>query len=131
MEGLIIKGSAPAGTGSGWSSPVQAARGEKPSQPSTNQAPQVDQTAALAESNREISVRNHEATKALAERLQSFLDSTRYSLQFVPDSKNGRVIIKVLDNSGEVVRQIPPEYISGLSKGLESFTGLLVDETLK
>ena len=131
MEGLVIKGNAPGGANPHWATPTSAAGGMKPIQPSTNKASQVDQEEAVADSLREISLRNEESVKVLAERLQSFLDSTSYSLQFVPDNKNGRVIIKVLDHAGEVIRQIPPEHMARLADELQSFTGLLVDEKLE
>lgn len=49
-------------------------------------------------------------------------------LRFSVDEAAGRVIIKVVNpESGEVIRQIPPEELVALSKMLKSFDGNLID----
>jgi uncharacterized FlaG/YvyC family protein len=75
--------------------------------------------------------RNEKAVKALAESLNSFMKSMSYSLQFVPDRENGRVVVKVLDSDGKVVRQIPPESLGELADNVGAKTGIVVNETLK
>jgi uncharacterized FlaG/YvyC family protein len=52
---------------------------------------------------------NEESLQAVAERINQSLKSMSYSLQFVPDKESGVVVIKVLDEKGKVIRQIPPE----------------------
>jgi uncharacterized FlaG/YvyC family protein len=52
---------------------------------------------------------NEESLQAIAERINQSLKSMSYSLQFVPDKESGVVVIKVLDEKGKVIRQIPPE----------------------
>ena len=75
--------------------------------------------------------RNEKAVKALAESLNSFMKSMSYSLQFVPDKESGRVVVKVLDGEGNVVRRIPPESLGELADNLGAKTGIVVNETLK
>jgi uncharacterized FlaG/YvyC family protein len=74
---------------------------------------------------------NEEAAKALAEHMNSFMQSMRYSLQFVVDRDNNQVIIKVLDGEGNLVRQIPPEALAELSRRSGDGTGIVVNQTLE
>jgi uncharacterized FlaG/YvyC family protein len=131
MEGLTFKGNASIAVGPAWSKLVEADRVHKPIPSPIKMTPIMEKALEVADSVREVNTRKQEAVQAMAERLQSFLESSRYSLQFVPDSDQGRVIIRVLDSSGKVIRQIPPEDMARLTDGLESFTGLLVDEKLE
>ena len=71
------------------------------------------------------------AAKALTENLNSFVKSMSYSLQFVSDTENGRVVVKVLDGEGKVIRSIPPESAEELAGSGGTKTGILVNETLK
>ena len=57
---------------------------------------------------------NEESLQAIAERINQSLKSMGYSLQFIPDKESGVVVIKVLDEKGRVIRQIPPEAMVGL-----------------
>jgi uncharacterized FlaG/YvyC family protein len=74
---------------------------------------------------------NEEAAKALAEHMNSFMQSMRYSLQFIVDRDNNQVIIKVLDGEGNLVRQIPPEALAELSRKSGDGTGIVVNQTLE
>ncbi|MBM3302988.1 MAG: flagellar protein FlaG, partial [Deltaproteobacteria bacterium] len=56
-----------------------------------------------------ISSRDEESVRELADRINEFMRSMNYSLQFVPDREAGIVVIRVLDGKGKVIRQIPPE----------------------
>lgn len=48
-------------------------------------------------------------------------------IEFVPDLKTGKVEIKVVDPSGKLIRTIPFDRVSDLSK---SSDGLIVDKML-
>jgi uncharacterized FlaG/YvyC family protein len=74
---------------------------------------------------------NQETLKALANRIMAFLDAANYSLEFIPNQENGRVTIRVLNSAGKVIRQIPAEEITRLSRNTGSGTGILVDEKLE
>jgi uncharacterized FlaG/YvyC family protein len=76
------------------------------------------------------SVDNQGAQKAVASQITAFLDAHNYSLEFIPNQETGRVTIRVLNNAGEVIRQIPPEEIDRLSRNTGSKTGILVNERL-
>jgi len=74
---------------------------------------------------------NEETAKALTEHMNSFMRSMRYSLQFVLDKQNDQVIIKVLDEEGKLVRQIPPEALVELSQRSGDGIGMVVNQTLE
>ena len=75
--------------------------------------------------------RDEKAVKALTDSLNSFMKSMNFSLQFVPDKESGRVVVKVLDGEGNVVRRIPPESLGELAENVGAKTGIMVNETLK
>ena len=72
-----------------------------------------------------------EATKALAENLNTFMRNMRYSIQFITEKQNGQVIIKVLDGEGNLIRRIPPEAMTALSNRIGDSIGMVVNETLE
>jgi uncharacterized FlaG/YvyC family protein len=74
---------------------------------------------------------NEETAKALAEHINTFMRSMRYSLQFEMDKENGRVIIKVMDGEGNLIRRIPPEAMTALSSRIGDSIGMVVNQTLE
>ena len=74
---------------------------------------------------------NEEAARALTENINTFMQSMRYSLQFVVDKQNGQVVIKVLDGEGNLVRRIPPEAMTELSHNIGDSIGMVVNQTLE
>jgi len=95
-----------------------AREGEKPGSP----PPELPKVSVQA---------NEETAKALTEHINTFMRSMRYSLQFVLDKQNDQVIIKVLDEEGKLVRQIPPEAVTELSHRIGDSTGMVVNQTLE
>ena len=67
--------------------------------------------------------------KAVAEGINNFLKKMQYTLQFVVDKENGDVTIKVLDENGKLIRQIPPEAMAALAQQRDG-TGMILNETL-
>jgi uncharacterized FlaG/YvyC family protein len=67
----------------------------------------------------------------VTENINLLMRSMSYSLQFVTDRENGKVVIKVLDGEGKVVRQIPPEAAAAISATFGNSVGLVVNETLE
>ena len=68
--------------------------------------------------------------EAVAEGINNFLKKMKYSLQFVVDRKNGQVTVKVLDEEGNLVRQIPPQAMASLPRE-GGMTGMILNETLR
>lgn len=61
----------------------------------------------------------------VVESLNDYLQSVKRDLEFSVDSATGRTVITVLDrDSGETIRQIPPETVMALAEYLRSEGGL-------
>ena len=70
------------------------------------------------------SERTIEELNALMERLQT-------NLVFSVDEATRRVVIKVVDaNSGEVIRQIPPEETLRIASHISKLLGIFINETV-
>lgn len=66
-----------------------------------------------------------EATRKVEELFQT----VRRNLQFKDDPTSGRMVVSVIDaESGEVIRQIPPEQMLRMAANLEQLNGLLLGE---
>lgn len=73
-------------------------------------------------------VLDEKTVREMADRINEFMRSMNYSLQFVPDRESGMVIIKILDAKGKVVRQIPPEELASISSMLDDNIGMILNE---
>lgn len=91
-------------------------------------SPHSNQIAS--EMHQSSSISNEEAIKALTERLNHFMKSLRFNLQFIPDRESGEVVIKVYDGDGNLIRRIPPEVMGLLSSEFGSDIGLLLNAQL-
>lgn len=74
---------------------------------------------------------DHErAIQALTQRLNHFMESSHFNLQFIPDRKAGGVVIKVYDGNGNLIRRIPPEVMDLLSSEFGDHIGILLNARL-
>jgi uncharacterized FlaG/YvyC family protein len=108
--------------------------GEPSSLPVKKQAqkpdlPQAKKEYTPPESPKATSKADEADLKAMAEGINNFLKKMQYTLQFVVDKKNGDVTIKVMDENGKLIRQIPPEAMAGLSQQGDG-TGIILNKTL-
>ncbi|MBT7969041.1 MAG: flagellar protein FlaG [Methylococcales bacterium] len=63
-----------------------------------------------------------ESIQQLNDQLQKF----NRDLQFVADEATGKRVVKVIDsNTGEVIRQIPPEEILRIMQNIDNMSGLI------
>ena len=63
-----------------------------------------------------------ESIQQLNDQLQKF----NRDLQFVADEGTGKRVVKVIDsNTGEVIRQIPPEEILRIMQNIDNMSGLI------
>ena len=70
-----------------------------------------------------------EEVMKLVKDLQKRLDPLATRLTFSVDEETGSFVVKVIDNeSGEVVRQIPPEALLNLRANLAELVGVLYDQ---
>lgn len=61
-------------------------------------------------------------------RIKALTEDGMYSVRFETDLETHQMVVKVVDNeSGDVIRQIPPEGILGLKEALSDFEGNIVN----
>jgi flagellar protein FlaG len=64
----------------------------------------------------------------MLQQIQALTEDGLYSVRFEKDSEIGEMVVKVVDQeSGEVIRQIPPEELLDLSRCLSDLRGNIVD----
>ena len=62
------------------------------------------------------------------ENIRDFVSDVRRELQFSVDEDSGRTIITVIDkDSGEIIRQIPPEEVMQIAKSVSGGSFNLID----
>ncbi len=70
-----------------------------------------------------------EIIKQVADEANSIVRPLSTSLSFSFDDKAGKNVIKIIDNdSGKLIRQIPPEEMLRLSEHMKELIGALVDK---
>ena len=68
-----------------------------------------------------------EKVEQAAEKLNRLMADRR--LQFKVNEKSNRIIVKIIDQeSGEVLREIPPEKIVEMQDSIQEYLGLLIDK---
>ncbi|OIQ02531.1 MAG: hypothetical protein AUK55_00645 [Syntrophobacteraceae bacterium CG2_30_61_12] len=66
--------------------------------------------------------------QTLVDEVQSYLDNLNIQLHFQLDDRTGESVVQVLDpDSGDVIRQIPPEELLEIRGKLEELRGILFD----
>jgi len=66
--------------------------------------------------------------QTLVDEVQSYLDNLNIQLHFQLDDRTGEPVVQVLDpDSGDVIRQIPPEELLEIRGKLEELRGILFD----
>jgi len=70
-----------------------------------------------------------EAVEQAANRIEKFVKSVGRSMDFSVDNSTGRSILRVVDpQSGEVIRQLPPEETLRVAKAVEYMQSMLVHQ---
>jgi len=85
---------------------------------------------ATAEFLKKISSGDTEVLKAVSETFDRLASNMRFNLQFEVNRDSGRVVIKVFDAEGNLIRQIPPEAMAALSSEMGVDIGLLLNTEL-
>ena len=102
-----------------------ARRVEVGSRPATPQQASVEpQTLALADAV-DVDAAELEST---IEEINSFLMEAGSSLAFIHDEASGRSAVQVLDASGNVIRQMPPQEVLDVYAKIRNIVGILLDE---
>jgi uncharacterized FlaG/YvyC family protein len=112
-----------AGTSSSGSNAARRVEvGSRLAQP--QQASFEPQALALADA---VDVDAAELESMLGE-INSYLTEVGSSLAFIRDEASGRVAVQVLDESGEVIRQLPPQEVLDVYAKIRNIVGILLDE---
>lgn len=64
---------------------------------------------------------------ALSESLGMQLRAEEARITFEKDEASGKMVVRLKDASGTVIRQIPPDEMLRLAKAIDQYLGLLVD----
>lgn len=94
-----------------------------PAQAEASQTRQAVQAAGQAQAP----ALSPEQLEQLAGQMQEFIGSFNRNLQFKVDEDSGRNVVTVLDDSGEVIRQIPSEELLDVITRLAEASGGLID----
>lgn len=87
---------------------------------STGQQQQTAQTAQPLDIN---------ATRELAERIQQYLDTMNINIAFSTYGGDNKISITVMNKeTGEIIRQIPPEELQRLHMKMEELIGMILNE---
>lgn len=71
---------------------------------------------------------NKIAPEEILDRIKSLTEDGLYSVRFEKSEEFDRVIIKLVESeTGELIRQIPPEELLGTAKFLREFRGNMID----
>jgi flagellar protein FlaG len=71
---------------------------------------------------------NAELESALAG-INEYLNEIGSSLNFIYDEASGRSAVQVLDEKGEVIRQLPPQELLDVYARIRNIVGILLDES--
>lgn len=101
-----------------------AAASAQPVTVDTAAAPATERPAAEADSQPTA-----EQTERVAQQLNDLIKNQQRDLEFSVDKDSGRTILRVIHaESGEVIRQIPPEELLHLARAFAEGTGSLITD---
>jgi flagellar protein FlaG len=97
------------------------------SQASTNRDNGVEQPRKVLQKETRSAEEIHKDLEMINEQLKS----SNSSIQFSVDDKSNDVIVRIVDrDSGEVIRQIPPESIVRLRDSMKDMSGLFIEKKI-
>lgn len=69
------------------------------------------------------------AIESALDGINKYLTEIGSSLNFIHDEASGRSAVQVLDEHGEVIRQIPPQELLDVYAKIRNIVGILLDES--
>ncbi len=63
----------------------------------------------------------------VTDEIKSYLSDLNISLNFKVDDKTNNLVVQVLDDNGELIRQLPPEDVLKLREKLKELRGVLFE----
>ena len=103
-----------------------ARRVESSSTPATSQFASAEPQTFAGANAVETDAAELEST---LEEINSYLNEIGSSLSFIHDEASGRSAVQVLDEHGEVIRQIPPQELLDVYAKIRNIVGILLDES--
>ena len=103
-----------------------ARRVESSSMPATPQFASVEPQTLAGANAVEMDATELEST---LEGINKYLSEIGSSLNFIHDEASGRSAVQVLDEKGEVIRQIPPQELLDVYAKIRNIVGILLDES--
>ncbi|ANQ54352.1 flagellar protein FlaG [Thermosipho sp. 1063] len=89
--------------------------------------PNLDQKKEMDQQNRNVDL--NAVAKEFKENLEKLKKIFRGEAEFNIDKDTGMIVVKIKDkDTGEIIRQIPPEVALRLAKNLEELIGVIFDE---
>ena len=108
--------------------PVSVAKSRRPEDAASGKELLPGGKSEQTAGNSEARVGEDSLSKTVDE-LNDYVQNLHREIQFSVDSESNQTIIKVIDaNTGEVIRQLPPDEMMRLVKRLDELEGLLVRE---
>jgi flagellar protein FlaG len=116
-----------AGTASSGTNTTVARRVESSNTPAKPQFASVEpQTIAAADAEEKMDATELESA---LEGINKYLYESGSSLNFIYDEASGRSAVQVLDEKGEVIRQLPPQELLDVYARIRNIVGILLDES--
>ncbi len=70
-----------------------------------------------------------DALRNFQKKLKKFREVLKSEAEFQIDRSTGMVIVKIKDkDTGQIIRQIPPDVVVKLARTIDEFLGMLLDE---
>ena len=92
-------------------------------------APKLDQQKTSNQTPDRGGQVDQETAQELVGEVQSYLENLNIELNFKVDDQSGEFVVQVLNpESGEIIRQIPPEDLLELRGKLKELRGILFDK---
>ena len=66
----------------------------------------------------------------MVEELNKALSGTKFTAQYAHDKDTNTIIFKLIDDSGRIIRQIPPDEILKLKAFFRGQSGILIDKAI-
>ena len=118
-----------AGTTSSGTNTTTARRVEISSKPATPQPASVEPHTLDTQAVADAVEMDAAELKSTLEEINSYLAESGSSLSFIHDEASGRSAVQVLDASGNVIRQVPPQELLDVYARIRNIVGILLDES--
>lgn len=93
-----------------------------------NNAPEVKTQVKVNEAHNPKEDISEEKVDNIVKKLNTNVDIMSTGIKFEKDSDLGKWIVKVYDDNGTLIRQIPTKEVIQLAKGMEDIMGLIFNK---